>query len=434
MTVRNAAGRCLCDCFYMRSFCQHVAAWLIDRGIMLPPPQFTPTPSMGDRPVGDGRPGKRKGMDYLKSDGADKGKRRKSAAKGKGLASLQKSTELVRQDQILRSASGMAFTMRGATLGSSSVRRIRGRRRSNHYGGMAGRMRSKVSGTGIRRRAAVKPQRQGTSASQETGHGAGGAVTDTGGRVFGVYPDTPNPGDGVYIDQAIPIGSGVLPLTSAEEQSEKRLKKYSEFQQKCIEIQAARHAQMDRESAASRVVARTRQAKARGSDPSQTSWLPDWMDMQVDMVRDGIIEKQWTAAQIAEQCRGTVVQSSGEAGCGLFAGDVDIHAGDLVAVLSWGKVMSKRAPNMQAVRGGYQRYSTDPEGPTQWRGGCANEPSSGHDRNCVIVEVPAQRGLRGVMTVLVAVCTIPAGTEVLVHYGPTRDGEDTWAHRAGTGL
>ena len=151
--------------------------------------------------------------------------------------------------------------------------------------------------------------------------------------------------------------------------------------------------------------------------------------MLVDNALEQIFELELSARDIAGQCCNTVVKPSVTAGWGLHAGEQDIRSGQLVAIMSWGKVSREYAPGTQKVRGGYQRYCSNPDGESAWRGGCANEADNAAAVNCVIVEVPPKGRRQCVMTVLVAVCTIRAGEEVLVDYGVMEHGEASWPHR-----
>ena len=175
--------------------------------------------------------------------------------------------------------------------------------------------------------------------------------------------------------------------------------------------------------------------KGHAKQPATASGtsLPEEVDVEVDLVLERLSLEDLSVAQMAGQCAETVVRRTSKAGWGLFAAEHDIGSGDLVAILSWGPVMLERSGGTQKVRGGYQRYSTDPSGNSAWRGGCANEASDGQTRNAIILEVPPHGRRRSVFTVLVAVCNIPAGCEVLVDYGRMLEGEACWPHRAESG-
>ena len=84
------------------------------------------------------------------------------------------------------------------------------------------------------------------------------------------------------------------------------------------------------------------------------------------------------------------IERSRRSGCGLFATQRGVKAGECLAVLSHGRVYKGTVPRSVQVEGGFQQY-TDPRRlmglPQQmvWAGGCANEANTESERNGAIV-------------------------------------------------
>lgn len=124
------------------------------------------------------------------------------------------------------------------------------------------------------------------------------------------------------------------------------------------------------------------------------------------------------------------IERSSRGGCGLFATQRGVKAGEYVAILSHGRVHEGRVARSVQVEGGFQQY-TDPSryawlrDNMGWAGGCANEANTVSERNAAIVQVCAGRKrTRSRVTVVIASRDIPRYVEVLVDYG---SGE--WEHR-----
>ena len=386
-------SRCLCDEYWMRSFCTHVALWLCHQGILTPPVCFNATQLAGSASlVSRGRRSRGQPRQYVRGEYRSAGSPIK-----KGKRSKSKTTA-----QVLRDASS-------SLLGTRSLHAHTGRR------------------------PVIK--------NRGEGRGAEGGLRKPPSHASEVAPS-----------RADSSGPPKCISSSADSRRRRQRAQRSDRLRKrnmAADFQRAAVRQLKRKGTDTagcghdlRSMKRRRRGCGHGSAEVRevmhvTRSMDPYEDMAADLATAPIRDRVMSVADISRVCcAGLEERTSTTHGHGLFVCGSRMREGSIVAILSWGRVYSKVVENSVKVEGGYQQYRLPNSGGpapvrlgaacTAFSGGSVNEANEAGERNAAIVEVPCRGGLA---TVIVSVRDIPVDEEVLVSYGPEQAGEGMWRHR-----
>ena len=454
-----ARRRCLCDEFYMRVFCVHVAGWLIHERILVPPTHGCPLALMGRtsevRMVG--RAGQGGGRPKHYRHGSYRGGRTGSV-KRKGKARLDDVAVTRRLVQV--STGGV---LGGRSYSGHGGRDVRHRpARGSKSGGRA--KQPKTGACPAEDAALSGRKRTRTEARADKGKPRSSAAKKSQGDPAAGRRRMSNlttlaaisvPFD-VHGSPSREVGGtaahgGRRPPSPPPRRSKRSARTGAPAGANPASLfgkQKRRRIAADSEEAGAGDARDSEQVCAIGSGVGQwpcTLFEDNLGDEAVQFSHDRVVELSTIAGMC---CAGIVERKSAKNGVGLFAGAQGIPAGKVVCILSWGRVYAHNPGHSVCVTGGFQRYKRSGCGApahntgrgdipaTAYSGGSVNEADVVGERNALIVQVrcagrrhAADRGY-AVATVIVSIRNIDAGVEILVDYGQA-NASCRWVHRRG---